>query len=367
MKDRTTKRLLHGTLLLLSCTALSACGGWVAEGDCLICPNEPPPSSSPTPTPTPAVATVADVAPAGPGANTERVIWSQEFEDEEVTGPLSFRLVQAVRNNDFNQPARAQNVTSITEAGATITVDIPDDPDAEAEIRFTIKDPGMGVEDVVLEEVPGAPQLMATLSDGRVVRVTLDTTDRNSTSVDGELDWAAYGAWNVSAQSGNVQTATYYVTGAETPDGNLPTTGTATFEGFVVGNVTLPDGQNVKGASLLGDASMTVDFGSGTITGGAPNISATPFGTIIPGTPSSPGTPEVWNGLTFSGTMTSGINSFSGTTGVSSAPGNAYSLSSTADGFFSGLFYGPNANELGAVWNLADGVGAASGVLIGKQ
>jgi len=367
MRSRTRNKLLHGTLVLLSCTALSACGAVIPDDflsfeDC--CGSLPPPPSS---TPTPSVATVSDVAPAGPGSNTDRVIWSQALEDEDLSGALTFRLVQAVRNTDYAKPALVQNVTNITEAGATLTLDVPADPDAEIEVRFTIKDPGMGVQDVVLEEIAGTPQLMATLPDGRVVRVTLDQTDRNSTSVDGELNWAAYGAWNVSNGSGSVQTASYYVTGSETPDGNMPTSGTATFEGFVAGNVTLPDGQNVKGASLLGDASMTVDFGSGTINGAAPNITATPFGTIVPGSPATPGPAQAWNGLTFAGTMTSGINGFSGTTGVSSAPGNEYSLAGTADGFFSGLFYGPNANELGAVWNIADGVGAASGVLIGKQ
>ncbi len=369
MEGISTRRLLHGTFVLLSSTALAACGAVLPDDflsfeDCCEGLPPPPPSNDP---PASTNATVADVAPAGPGTNTDRMIWSQALEDDELTGPLTFRMVQAVRNTDFNQPARAQNVTNITEAGATLTFDVPEDPDADVEVRFTIKDPGMGVEDVVLEEVPGTPQMMATLPDGRVVRVTLDQTDRNSASVDGELNWTGYGVWNVATASGAVQTASYYVTGNETPDGNMPTSGTATFDGFVMGNVTLPDGQDLKGASLLGDANMTVDFGSGTINGAAPNITATPLGTIVPGSPLTPGTPQDWNGLSFSGTMTSGINGFSGTTAASSAPGNEYSLADTAEGFFSGLFFGPNANELGAVWNLSDGVGAASGVLVGKQ
>lgn len=364
MINPTRNRLVHGTFVMLPCTALSACGGgWVDQGECLICPNEPPPSTTPPRT----TALVTDVLPAGTGSNTDRVIWSEELESEDFSGPLPFRLVQAVRNTDLTQAALVQSVTPVTEAGATLTVDVPDDPDAETTVKFTIKDPGMGIQDVVLEEVPGAPQLEATLPDGRKVRVTLDMTDRNSTAVDGELSWTAYGAWNVSNPTGTVQTASYYVTGSETPDGNLPTSGTATFDGFVIGNVTLPDGGNIKTASLQGDANMTVDFAAGTITGGAPNITAIPLGTIVPGSPPTPGPQQAWNGLTFSGTMTSGINGFSGTTGVSSAPGNSYSLANTADGYFAGLFYGPNANELGAVWNLADGVGAASGVLVGKQ
>lgn len=362
MKQGIMRSILQGSFALISCTSLSACGGWGGEWDWDFSDQLPPPPQEPA-----GDAVIADVAEAGPGSNTDRVIWSQALEDEEATGPLSFRLVQSVRNTNFAQPAQVQNVTAITDAGATITTVIPDDPDGDVEVLFTIKDPQMGIQDVVLEEDPNAPQLTATLPDGRVVRVTLDQTDRSSDAVDGELSWVAYGAWNVSGTGNTSQTATYYVTGAETPDGNMPTSGTATFDGFVIGNVALPDGQNIKAASLQGDASMTVDFASGAITGGAPNITATPLGTVMPGTAPTVGPAEAWNGLTFAGSMTAGINAFSGTTAVSSAPGNAYSLSSEAAGFFSGLFYGPNANELGAVWNLSDGVGAASGVLVGKQ
>lgn len=365
MNNGRTRRLLQSTFVLLACTGLSACGGWGGEWD-FSSGLPPPPPSTGNPPPS-QNATVGDVVAAGPGTNTDRVVWSQELDDEEVTGSLSFRLVQAVRNTDFDQPARAVSNTSITDAGASITTVIPMDPNEEAALLFTIKDPAMGVENVALEQSENSPQLTATLPDGRVVRVTLDTTDRNSAQVDGELDWTAYGAWNVTSTADNTQNATFYVTGKETPDGILPTSGTATFEGFVAGNVTLPDGQNLKAASLLGDATVTADFASGTITGAAPNITAIPIGTVGIGVAPSPGAAQAWNGLAFSGTMTSGINSFSGTTSVTSAPGNSYSLASTADGFFSGLFYGPNANELGAVWNISDGIGAASGVLVGKQ
>jgi hypothetical protein len=65
--------------------------------------------------------------------------------------------------------------------------------------------------------------------------------------------------------------------------------------------------------------------------------------------------------------MTGGVNAFHGSTTTTNAPGNAYSLKSTATGYFAGKFYGTNADELGAVWNIADGTGAATGVLVGKK
>ena len=71
--------------------------------------------------------------------------------------------------------------------------------------------------------------------------------------------------------------------------------------------------------------------------------------------------------MTFAGTFTTGLNGFTGTTGVSSAPGNAFSLLSTATGFLAGRFFGPTAEEVGAVWNLYDGTRIANGVLVGGR
>lgn len=364
MKTIQSRGMLRGTVLLLACTSLAGCGTLVEEGECFVLCGA---DTASLPPPPPANASVRDVAPPGTGSNTDRVVWSQELEDEELTGDLSFRLVQAPRSTQFKPTATVVAVTNISDAGTTLTIDVPEDPDAEAEVRFTVKDPAYQIEDLVLEEAAGSPDLMATLADGRLVRVALDMTDRNSSSPDSELNWTAYGAWSITSSDRNSQTSSYYVTGNETPDANLPDTGTANFQGFVVGNVILPDGQNVRAAGLRGDASVTVDFGTGKITGAAPDIIATPLGTVDITAPPTIGPAQAWNALTFSGTLAEGINGFSGTTGVSSAPGNSYSLASGADGYFSGLFYGPNANELGAVWNIADGVGAASGVLVGSQ
>jgi len=362
MTIRTPARLLQGAIALLSCTALSACGGWVDEGECLICAPEQKPGPAPT------AATIYDVTPPGTGSNTDRVVWSQQIDDGDATGTLSFRLVQAAREINLGQPHRVVDATQITSAGATLSVVLPEDPNADEQYLFTIKDPGMGVENVALTPDENSPALLATLPDGRTVRVALEQPDRTSSAGLGdELNWTAYGSWNVTASSGAARVGSYVVTGNETPDGNIPTTGTATFNGFVQGSVVFEDGTNLRTASLSGDATMTADFANGTIAGGAPNITAIPLGEIVNGATPTPGPAQAWNGLTFSGTMTSGLNGFSGTTTVSSAPGNSYSLSSAADGYFAGLFYGPNANELGAIWNLADDVSSASGVLVGKQ
>jgi hypothetical protein len=64
-----------------------------------------------------------------------------------------------------------------------------------------------------------------------------------------------------------------------------------------------------------------------------------------------------------SGTISSNV--FSGQTAANSAPGNSLSLKATAVGAITGGFYGPAADNVGAVWTLSngDGTGAAAGAL----
>jgi hypothetical protein len=103
---------------------------------------------------------------------------------------------------------------------------------------------------------------------------------------------------------------------------------------------------------LAGDATLQTNFGTGTITGSLTNMTAN-------------GAP--WNSVSLAGTISGGQNYFSGTSGVSSAPAGPYSLSGSATGTFAGLFFGPNAQELGAVWTLFDGTNAAAGTIGAKS
>ncbi|RVQ65142.1 hypothetical protein EKN06_14110 [Croceicoccus ponticola] len=331
------------------------------ELSCTTCPP-PPPDDPPADT-----AVILDVEAPGVGANTDRVVWSQALDDEEVTGPQKFRLVQAPRDMNLSEPAVIANATMLNDAGATLTIDTPTDPDADVVVSFNIDNSGLGIDNVVLEPSETSPAFEATLPNGRVLQVALDATDRSSTGTGDDLNWTAYGAWNVSTTDGSHRIGSQFVTGAETPDANMPTTGTATFNGFVSGCVVQPDGLKVTTASLQGDATVVADFTSGTITGSAPEILAIPIGTLPNNGPVTPGAPQEWNSLTFDGTFTTGLNGFAGTTTVGSAPDTDYALAATADGYFAGFFHGPAADELGAVWNLSDGVGAATGILVGRQ
>ena len=371
MKSLSTRRLLHGTFVLLSSSALAACGAVIPDDflsfeDC--CEGLPPPPPDPDPSTQPA--TILAATAPGVGSNTDRVQWSQELDNEEVVGDQPFRLVQYASEYNTGIPALIGPSAPTNNSGASLIVNIPADPDGEATFALSI-DNGVYPDPIALTPSETGPFLEATLDDGSQVRVFLDSSDQSTAGAGGELQWTAYGNWSVTnATMGNptVGARADFVTGAETPDGNMPTTGTATFDGFVLGTVALGDGPNLKVASLRGDATMTADFANGTISGSAPTIIAIPLGQLpLPDGPITPGASQPWNGLSFVGSFTQGLNGFTGNTNITTAPNNSYSLSDAAAGLFSGMFYGPSANELGAVWNLYDSTGVASGVLVGKQ
>lgn len=376
MKTSMRSRLLSGALLAAACIPLAGCGTWSLD-DLEGTPppptqnDEDPPAQNEDNPPQGDVATIGDVGMPSAGSNTNAVVWSPDLGSEEepdVDTTLNFRLVQSSRSISIGTPSSTSKDEATDADGATLTFFSPADPDAEPTVSLTLGNDALGVKDVELEEtVPGVPFVEATLGDGRIVRVVLQAEDKTSTSDGEELNWTAYGSWNIRSASNVPQNGAVFVTGVETPDTGMPTTGSATFDGFVEGAVALPEGGDIRTANLRGDATITADFANGTISGAAPNITATPFGVTTSGGPVTPGPQQAWNGLAFESTFTSGLNGFSGTTGVSSAPGNSYSLASDAAGHFAGMFYGPAADELGAVWNLHDGVGTASGVLVGGR
>lgn len=135
----------------------------------------------------------------------------------------------------------------------------------------------------------------------------------------------------------------------------MPTTGTATYAqtGGVAGAAFAGSGSSTVEATVSGDASLTANFGTGAVTGTFTNTSAYSQGTFTP-----------WNNVSVDANIAVGPNTFSGSTAVTSAPGGTFTLKNGAVGHINGGFYGPGANELGAVWTLSngDGSGAANGV-----
>jgi len=70
---------------------------------------------------------------------------------------------------------------------------------------------------------------------------------------------------------------------------------------------------------------------------------------------------QPWNDVSVGAAIAAGTNRFGGTTAVTSSPANSFSLKPSAAGSVNGAFFGPAAQQLGAVWTLSDGTISALG------
>lgn len=160
------------------------------------------------------------------------------------------------------------------------------------------------------------------------------------------LDYVAFGSWQWgSHEPGD---AGHFVFGYETSPASMPVSGTATFSGAWEGELfTRRVGQPIQVGDVGGNASFSVDFLSGNISGAL--TAATSGG-------SYGGELQPWNDVSVSAAIAAGSNHFSGTTAAPSSP--------SATGTITGAFYGPAAQQLGAVWTLSDGSSNAIGTVV---
>jgi hypothetical protein len=176
------------------------------------------------------------------------------------------------------------------------------------------------------------------------------------------LNYVALGNWqqnsNQPSNTGNPQNYTLFAFGYETPATAMPTSGTATFSGTAQGSEFAPIGTQgqIVSVGLSGNAALSVDFASGNIAGSFTQMNATNYQAVGTAPYVTP-----WNDVSVSASIAAGTNKFSGTTAATSNPQSAYSLSASAKGSVVGAFYGPNAQELGAIWTLSDGKASAIG------
>ena len=180
------------------------------------------------------------------------------------------------------------------------------------------------------------------------------------------LDWTRAGWWAARVDPGPWDyggPADYrgvFVAGYETPAGEMPTAGSATYSGAAMGWMYAPSNSAPNGlacrcteVSLGGTATFTADFG-------ARSLSGTLTGMEILGWDDAIGP---WNDVTFIATIAG--NGFSGSTRVTTAPAGAMGLNAT--GTLEGRFFGPSAQEAGAVWTLFDGTRSAIGTFGGRR
>lgn len=144
-----------------------------------------------------------------------------------------------------------------------------------------------------------------------------------------DYSYSEMGGWGSRAAS----RYGYVAFGMATPDGGVPTSGSATFEGKVMGSadVMLPDNLYGGYVPLYLDGSVTLnfDFGSGTLAGamtlnGADGMNPFEVGTFA------------FRDTVFS----AGSTTYSG----------AFETSASGENFFLGRFTGPNAEETIGAW-----------------
>ena len=331
--------------LAVALLSLSGCGGSTGtEFVSTLPPPPPPPSGGPPPPPPPAP---AGVVTAAAGATLPS---ASDFPDATDGGPTmqahdmtTFPLIETVVTLQFGS---AGADAAANTGGATFSFNAPQ---IQSD-TFALAVPGAGLDVAMSAGGFYCYSILCGYASGRYVEMTYQPSTTN------ELSWTNYGFWGTYSLYPTNSFSTF-VTGYKTPVGSIPTTGSATYSGKTVGFVYYP----VEGgawetgiglAHISGDASLDANFGTGAITGGLTNMTAG-------------GLP--WNNVALAGTISSGVNSFSGTAAVTSAPGGITALNAAGTGSFVGMFFGPGAAELGAVWTLFDGIATATGSIGAKK
>ena len=122
----------------------------------------------------------------------------------------------------------------------------------------------------------------------------------------------------------------------------MPTTASATYAGGAVGYVV----QANAAGEFYGSSSLSVNFGSGSVTGSVTGIKVYDVdpGTTLQGT---------MNNIAFTAGSISGAT-MAGTTSATGSAGTAFDIAG-ATGTFKGGFYGPAAAEAAGVFNLSGG------------
>jgi hypothetical protein len=170
------------------------------------------------------------------------------------------------------------------------------------------------------------------------------------------LTYVSFGTWTQGNTDPLAQGGIgVFAAGNETPVGNLPATGQATYSGTTIGQGSL----NGMAASMTGSVAATADFAARTVNG---TMNAFVFGDQL-------GADQgFWNTLAFGTAIAPGTSHFAGTInapavtrGTPTSVGTPAITTGVMSGAISGSLYGPAANEIGGVFNLAGGTNSMLG------
>jgi hypothetical protein len=253
--------------------------------------------------------------------------------------------VFALTQSAYQFPSSGGSADTQTMAeGATFTV--VDLSNGMVELKI----PNLGVDAVVTDDG------VTTTSVGTGKTLVFGLNGEGTTgTVLSSLNYTALGSWTLANASTGLATNTaYYVAGYQTPTGSMPTSGSATYGGIgTVKGALFVSASN--SAQLAGDSTLTANFATGLINGTFTNMTATPV---------SGGAATPWNNVSVTANISGAA--LSGRTAAAPVPSSTYGLG-VASGTIAGGFYGPNADEIGAVWTLYDGTKAAIGGVAGPK
>ncbi len=302
----------------------------------------------------PAIATVGFDAPSTAAAGLQQAVLGGPNFSAGGPAPSAgtvFALTQTSLSLEQEVSATSKGLigpdVAINGAGATIAVQ--DATNSQVEVKI----PGLSI-DAFLAIGNGT----SVRDDGNIVT--------NYEVPLGNLSYVLLGRWAYYANFGNSPTNIGEVLGGfQTPTSGMPTTGSATYSlaGGVAGWAVVP-GVSSSGitpytpVSIRGDASFTANFRTGQVTGSFTNMLASDISNLAPG-PS-----QAWNNISISASISGAA--VSGTTTTTSTPSGSLAFAS-GTGTIKGGFYGPNADEIGAIWTLYDGTRAAIGSVGAKK
>jgi len=293
----------------------AACGG---DGSYTAMIPAPTPAPTPTPTPTPAPppgpaipAAVQTASPVSPVAGTTKF--------STLTQATDFPLLMTAAKG-----GTGDGDSTTTSLGGTIRAN----PDGT--YTLTINNTALGINNVTVPSQSGIWNLRGA---------------SNSPT----LDYTRYGYWSRDDGVDGVFNLSAWTTGFITPPSSIPIQGTAAYAGQAAGLINAAISPNTFAdfdSSFTGNVSLTANFGASTLSGSITNITASSLYTALTGPV---------NDIGFTASINNASNLFSGTTSVTGQLAGPYAFGPTAAGLIDGRFYGPHAEEVGAVFNLTEG------------
>jgi hypothetical protein len=209
-------------------------------------------------------------------------------------------------------------------------------------VRISI--PALGVDDTFTQADVVSPTVInnvqiptARRSDSTGVRTLTYIVPSNGAS---GLRFSSLGVWDrADLTTGTITQMAAFSFGSRTLGADVPTTGTGSYSGFLVGNAIEAGGQ----FSISALASATADFGAHSIAFSSTGSAKTDRKGGVPMTADA--------GYNLIGTLTftPGSNTLAGT--LSSTNGKT--------GTAGGAFYGPQAAEMGVTFSLTNNTGGA--------